>query len=305
MTLKEELFNKNGLAVIKLAGTLSRYRSGDRLPRIGDLAKEMTLSVGTVQSGLNFLREKKAVSVNPRGHMGTYLEAINYDRLQEYAGTALKTCVMPLPYSLRYEGLASAFSELGSRNGKMYLAFMNGSCRRIKAMLEGRYDCVLVSRLAAEQFIKQGMRIEIAASYGPLSFLETHVLVHRTKTAARIKTIGLDRESLDQTLLSKSFLADHPKVKIKNMAYVHIIRRLLAGEVDATLWNLDYIKEHHPSLQCTPLSPSPFQDALTEAVLAVRKDDAAAADFLARRFPKQKVLKIQDAVLCGRRIPEY
>lgn len=305
MTVREELFNKNALAVMKLAGTLSRYRSGDRLPSVKNLAETMELSVGTTQYGLNFLRERDAVSVTAKGHLGTFIDAVNYDKLREFAGNSPRACVMPLPYSLRYEGLATAFSELGNRGGKFHLAFMNGSLRRLKALLEGRYDCALVSRTAAEQAVFQGMALDTAIFYGPQSLLENHVLVHRTKTPGRIKTIGLDRESLDQSLLSKSFLAAHPKVKVVNLPYTHIIRRLNAGEVDATVWNVDYIKEHQPSLQFSPLELSGIQQAMTEAVLVVRSGDAAAADYISRHFPKKKVLKTQEAVFLSRRIPVY
>ena len=151
MTVKEELLNKNALAVMKLAGALSCCRSGDRLPRVSDLAREIKLSIGTTQYGLNFLRERGGVSVTTKGHLGTFVDTINYDRLREYTGNSPRACVMPLPYSLRYEGIATAFSELGNKGGKFYLAFMNGSSRRIKALLEGRYDCALVSRMAAEE----------------------------------------------------------------------------------------------------------------------------------------------------------
>ena len=305
MMLKENILNKNALAVLKLAGTLNRYRSGERLPRISDLAKEMNLSVGTTQYGLNFLRDEKAVSVTPKGHLGTFIDTVNYDKLREYTGNSPRACVMPLPYSLRYEGLATAFSKLGNTDGKFYLAFMNGSGRRIKALLEGRYDCALMSRMAAERSIAQNIAVDIALTFGPQSFLETHVLVHRTKTPGRIKTIGLDKESMDQVILSKSFLASHPKVRVINLPYTHIIRRLLAGDVDATLWNLDYIKEHHPSLQFTHLEVSAMQQSVTEAALVVRSGDAAAVDYLSRSFPRHKVLKTQEAVFQGRRLPEY
>ncbi|MDR1210951.1 MAG: hypothetical protein LBK40_01835 [Spirochaetaceae bacterium] len=307
MKVKEEFFNKNGLAVMRLAGELGHYRVGDRLPRVQDLAERMKLSVGTTQYGINFLREKNIVSLVARGHLGTFIHAVNYHALQDYTGAAVRACVMPLPYSLRYEGLATAFSGLGNAKGrgKFFLAFMNGSSRRIKALLEKRYDCALVSRMAAEEHIKRGSAIEIAAAYGPRSFLENHVLVFRTRSPLGIKTLGLDRESLDQVLLSKKFLKTRPGIKVVNLAYTHIITRLLAGDADAAVWNLDYIKEHHPSLRFAPLDLSDCADTMTEAVLAVRKDDMIASDYLSRHFPAGKVLKTQEAVLRGRRIPEY
>jgi len=309
MTANEELLNKNALAVIKLSGALGRYRGGDRLPRISDLAREIQLSVGTTQYGLNFLREKDALSVTTKGHMGTFINKLNYEKLLKYSGSTVRACVMPLPYSLRYEGMATAFSKLGNKNGKFYLAFMNGSGRRIKALTEGRYDCALVSLMAAREAISRGMAISVAVSYGPQSYLETHVLVHRTKTPGRIKKIGLDSESLDQAMLSKSFLASHPLVSVVNLPYTHIIRRLLAGEVDATLWNLDYIKEHQPMLQFSRLDLTSFEqsveNSMTEAALVVRSGDEAASHFLSRCFPRTKVLLIQETVFSGRRLPEY
>lgn len=305
MTSNEELINKNALAVIKLSRTLGRYRPGERLPRVSDLAAEIQLSVGTTQNGLNFLRERNALSVTTKGHLGTFIDRINYEKLLKFSGSTAWACVMPLPYSLRYEGLATAFSKLGNRNGKFYLAFMNGSGRRIKALTEGRYDCTLVSRMAAEEAIRRGMAINIAVSYGQRSYLETHVLVYRTKNPARIKTLGLDSESFDQAMLSKSFLARHPRVSVVNIPYTHIIKRLLAGEVDATLWNLDYIREHNPMLQFSYLDLPYFESSMTEAALVVRSDDAAASHYLSRRFPKTKVLLTQEAVFSGRRLPEY
>jgi hypothetical protein len=305
MRVNEDFYNKNGLAVIKLAGELGQYRPMGRLPRIQDLAKKIKLSVGTTQYGLNFLKGKNIISLVSRGHMGTFIKAINYHALQGLIGAAVKACVMPLPYSLRYEGLATAFSEQGNAKGrgKFFLAFMNGSGRRVKALLEKRYDCALMSRMAAEEHIGRGAAIKIATAYGPRSFLESHVLVFRTKSPAGIKTLGLDRESLDQALLSKKILKTRPGIRVVHIAYTHIINRLLAGDVDATVWNLDYIQEHHPSLRFAPLD---FSDCpATEAVLVVRKDDVITIDYLTHHFPAEKVLKTQEAVLKGRCIPEY
>jgi hypothetical protein len=307
MDINGVLYNKNGLAVVKLAGELGCYRAGDRIPRIQDMAKRMKLSVGTTQYGLNFLKGKKIVSLVSRGHLGTFVHSVNYNALRKYTDTAVTACVMPLPYSLRYEGLATAFSELGNakKSGKFFLAFMNGSGRRIKALLERRYDCALVSRKAAEGHIEKGAAIGIAATYGPRSFLENHVLVFSTKSPAKIKTLGIDKESLDQEFLSKRFLKAHPKVRVVNLAYTHIIRRILAGDADAAVWNVDYIKEHNPPLHFAPLDLSDCAEAMTEAALVVRKNDMITIDYLRRHFPVGEVLKTQEAVLNGRRIPEY
>lgn len=305
MRVKEELMNKNGLAVTRLAAELGRFRPGDRLPKIADLAQRFDLSVGTTQYGMAFLRDKGVVSLVSRGHLGTFIESVDYDLLQEYAGTADKACVMPLPYSLRYEGLASAFSELGNGQGKFYVAFMNGSGRRVRELARRRYDCALLSRMSAEAFRAEGAAIEIAAAYGPGSFLEAHVLVYRTARPEDIRTIGLDPESRDQAMLSRRFLASNPGVKVVDLPYARIVDRLEAGAVDATLWNVDYIREHRPALRYAPVDVGDGHEAMTEAVLVVRSGDAATADYVGRRFPAAAVLEAQRRILTGERIPEY
>jgi len=306
LEIKSELLNKNGLAVVKLAEELTWLRPGDRFPKVADLALRHRLSVGTIQFGLGFLKSKGVVGLTSKGHLGTYVEFINYGELQEYAGSTSKACVMPLPYSLRYEGLASAFCKLGNGLGKFYIAFMNGSGRRVQALLGGRYDCALLSRMAAEAYQAEGLAVEIAASYGPGSFLKAHALLFRTESVQDIRTLGLDPESKDQVILSREFRVAHPHIKVVNLPYARIINRLESGEVDATLWNSDFITEHnHPSLHHEPIEFSLAHEAITEAVLVVRAGDAATSDYLSRNFLKEDVLRTQNAVVSGERIPEY
>ncbi|MDR1893422.1 MAG: hypothetical protein LBQ61_01860 [Spirochaetales bacterium] len=305
MKVNEELLHKNGLAALRLAQEIGRFRPGDRLPRINDLAGRLKLSVGTTQCGLSFLRDKNLVCLTVRGHLGTFVDSVDYAALQEFLGQTAKAFVMPLPYSRRYEGLATAFSRLGSLRGesRLYLAFMNGSGRRIAALMEGRYDAALLSRAAALHLIRKGAAIRIAACYGPGSFLEKHVLLHRFKNPGNIQTLGMDRESLDQVLLAKSFLKNHPGVKVRNLPYSHIIDHLTSGGVDGAVWNLDYIREHHPPLYHSPLEPAAGEQ--TEAVLAIRADDMITEDFITRRLRVEKVRQTQAAVLRGSRLPEY
>lgn len=305
MEMKEELYNKNGLAVMKIACELGKYRSGDRLPSVAYLAEQFNLSVGTAQYGLTFLKNKGIVNLISKGHLGTFIETLDYEQLVEYAGIAEKACVMPLPYSLRYEGLAAAFFELGNFEGKFYLAFMNGASRRIQALLAKRYDCVLLSRKAAEVQKEQGTPIEIAVSYGLESFLTAHVLVYRGNKISEIETLGIDPESTDQTLLAQEFLKTHPQVHVVDLPYSRIVNRLESGQVDATIWNYDYMLEHHPLLKYAPLDYPETHTTMTEAVLAIRLGDKATAEYLCSRFSKEAVCAIQQKILTGEQIPEY
>ena len=111
----------------------------------------LSLGRGTVQGALRLLEEMGAIRLESRGHLGTFLSRKDDQALWEIAGMSHVVGVMPLPYSRKYEGLATglveAFREI---NVPFNLAFMRGSTHRIDALQSGRYDFAVVSGLAAE-----------------------------------------------------------------------------------------------------------------------------------------------------------
>ncbi len=305
MKLKEELFQKNGLAVMKLASKFMEFHVGDKIPKVIEYARQFGLSAGTIQAGINYLREKQAVKIVSRGHLGSYIEKINYKKLQEYAGVRDKLCVMPLPYSLRYEGIATALTRMLDKGRAFNLSYMNGSGRRVHALQSGRYDCVLLSAFAAESFMNEGVALEIAVSLGPGSFLEKHVLIYSLSSPQKIKTLGVDPESRDQLLLTNEYVKSRGDIAIKEIPYTQIIKRIQSREIDGAIWNLDYIKEHAVNVKYENLAHEEYHDLMSEAVLVTRRGDVMMQEFLKRSIQPDTVLSIQGRVIRGELIPEY
>ena len=70
---KGKLIQKVGIITQKVAAELIALDEGDRVPTVVELSERYGVSRGTVQTAFSLLREEGAITLQPRGHMGTFL----------------------------------------------------------------------------------------------------------------------------------------------------------------------------------------------------------------------------------------
>ena len=151
--LSNELYQKTGIAVNYLAQDLLARKKGDRIPSISEYQEKLGVSRGTIQNGLNYLKERQAVILMSRGHMGTFIEFLDYRRLQECGFNKEILGSMPLPYSLCYQGLATALFQLMSPYA-FNLVYARGSGSRMKLLASGMCQTFLKThRLNHQDFL--------------------------------------------------------------------------------------------------------------------------------------------------------
>ena len=97
MKMGGELYQKIGIAVDKLAQDLLSRGEGDRIPPISEYQERLQVSRGTIQNALSYLTESGAVRLCRRGHLGTYIETLDYRKLQECCLNKELLGSMPLP----------------------------------------------------------------------------------------------------------------------------------------------------------------------------------------------------------------
>ena len=105
--VREQLLKKNGIATLMMAKQFLTYSVGDRVPTVTEFSEDLKISRGTVQNSLKLLTDNKAIKCESKGHLGTYLLSKNLKILLEFANITSITGAMPLPYSKKYEGLAT------------------------------------------------------------------------------------------------------------------------------------------------------------------------------------------------------
>ncbi len=308
MNVKSKLMQKNGIMAVTLARGFLAMEVGSRIPTIAQLAEKYTSARGTVQNAIKFLQDYNAVKLEPRGHLGTFIISIDYSKLMEIADIKTLLGVMPLPYSKAYEGLATGiYNTLNIAGLSAGLAFMRGATKRIDALLDGRYDFAVISKLAAEYYIEEGAELQIVQEFGDFTYVNEHVIIFREKEKSHIEDgmrIAIDNSSLDQVLLTHYHCRDK-KVELIPVIYSQVSKAILKGDIDAAIWNKDDIIEKKAEVHYSSIDNSYFLGKDTNAVVVSRSENASLNTLLKKFLNKDKVLFLQKKVIGDEIIPNY
>ncbi|MFC9232198.1 GntR family transcriptional regulator YhfZ [Streptomyces decoyicus] len=315
--LDERFLTRNGHAARQLAALLIRQGAdgaGARLPRVRDVAELLGVGNGTVQSALRLLEEAGAIKTVARGHLGTFLTGSDRAVLWRLSGLGTVRAALPLPYSRRFEGLATglraAFEEAGA---PFAITFLRGAAARVTALAEGRAELAVLSRSAADRLTGR-QSVELITDLGPGTYVGAHGLVLRpgvTLDAPGLR-IAVDDASEDQRMLAERVFAHRPGVAWVPCSASQVREALAQGRADATVWNLDEVPgQLGAEVQVLPLGDELTHDLAvrhTSAALIGRTGEAAGAGALSAvrdAVDLSAVTAVQDEVLRGERVPAY
>lgn len=302
------MYQKIGIAVNRLAQDLLARQEGDRIPSISEYQERFQVSRGTVQNALNYLKEQDAITLVSRGHLGTFIERLDYRRLQECSFNKELLGSMPLPYSLCYQGLATGlFRALPPY--AFNLVYVRGSESRLKLLSAGVCQFTVCSRYAAEEAIRCHADIEIALDLGPGTYLTNHALIFREPGKTAIESgmrVAYDRASRDHRHLTEMITAGVRNVQLVELKAHQTIRAIRDGEIDAGVWNLDDILEsEQKDLQVVPLAHFTDQTAFSSAVLVIKRGDDHMRQLLCQHVVHSRLRDVQTAVRERRMMADY
>jgi hypothetical protein len=299
------VLTRAGSVSIEIARRLLAMEPGSRLPTVADYADELGTGVGTVQRAFKILEGGQAIRLEPRGRLGTYLAGLDRPALWRASQQGLLIGLMPLPYTRRYEGLATGLRACLEQLGVPFsVAFMSGASNRLEALRAGHHFAI-TSKLAANDGRARGLRIAETLDFGPETFVEGHALVWAGKRRKRQPRVGIDLQSLDQVdLVKREFGRD---AEVVDVPYLQVLERLRAREFDVTVWATDALHDV-ADLLVTDFSSDEALAALpanTSAVLVTSAFDPAVAAFLRDGLDVERIRQIQIEVLAGERVPRY
>ena len=301
--MSNELYQKTGVAVNRLAQDFLSRKVGDRIPSISEYQEKFQVSRGTVQNSLNYLKDRGAVTLISRGHMGTFIEKLDYHRLQECGFNKEILGSMPLPYSLCYQGLATALYQL-MKPYAFNLVYSRGSGSRMKLLKSDVCQFAVCSLYAAEEAIQSNEDISIALNLGPGTYLTRHVLIFREAGKQSIESgmrVAYDPDSMDHRHLTELMISGVPNVNLVMLKAHQTIKAILAGEVDAGVWNLDEILESgYTDLNVVPIPITPETGKYSSAAFVVSRGNEEITQLLSQVIRPETVQKIQQDVREGR-----
>jgi hypothetical protein len=308
MSMMENFYSKSGLTLKQVAEELLFYEPDERIPRISDLAEKFQVGRGTVQSALKILEETQSIRLESRGHLGTFLREKCVSNLLKFSGVDRILAVMPLPYSKKYEGLASGLaSEFSRLNLAFNIAFMRGAKPRLEGVKEGRYDFAIVSRFSALEEMKNHDGLKIALSFGKQTYVSKHAVIFSDPTKKRIEDkfkIGIDTFSNDQKFLTYAE-AEGKNVEYVEMNYMHLLQHLKANTIDATIWSIDEIDTTLYHVEpLTSKKAIQYEREMSEAVCVIRKGNRKV-EYILQHLSKENIVEIQKGVERGDIMPKY
>ena len=304
--VREQLLKKNGIATLMMAKQFLTYSVGDRVPTVTEFSEDLKISRGTVQNSLKLLTDNKAIKCESKGHLGTYLLSKNLKILLEFANITSITGAMPLPYSKKYEGLATGLvTALENQYGiPASMAYMRGSRNRIAMLLSNRCDFAIISKFAMDDYLKTRKDIVLVKDFGLNSYLSEHVIIFHDNSKTAITNgmkVAIDPESIDQLKLTE-IVCKGKKVDYVRVDYSKVLERIQDGDVDAAVWNKDGIvnKTKHFNYKSIDSCKSD-----TEAVMVASTGRVDMIELLTELVDTDTVLNIQKLVEDGKITPSY
>jgi hypothetical protein len=302
------MYSKKGIILQKIAEELLFIGVNERLPKVGDFSERFQVGRGTVQTVLKQLENETCIKLEPRGHLGTFLRYKDDFKLLKFSGVDRVTGVMPLPYSRKYEGLATGLtSELESLGLSLNLAFMRGSKNRLDGVKEGRYDFALVSKYAALEELKSDSTLKIAMEFGTNTYVTKHAVIFSDPAKVKLEDgmkVGIDSTSADQKILTH-IETKGLNIEYLELNYMHLLEHLKAHTIDAMIWNVDEIDASSFNIQplYSPLAIQ-YEQQMNKAVSVIREDNRKVA-YIKNLLSTNKIIKIQSKIVNGELIPKY
>lgn len=311
MTLPLKLMSKNGIVTAKLARELMTMSEGDRIGTVSSYAKRFDSARGTVQNVIKLLEDEKAVSLNKRGHLGTYITSIDYKTLWQFTYWGVLTGAAPLPYTKKHEGIATAiYYQMEQRDIPFNFAYMQGAENRARGLLNQRYDFIVLSKESALELMSKYKQLEIAMEFRPFSYLSGYALLYSNKEHSNIHhgmRLGIDHNSPDHVKLTKQLCKGYD-VEFVELQYTRIIPSLVDNQIDGAVYNHDtvYKPEIMGNVFYKEIDLSEFGgNEKTKAVLLINNDSFGISNLLEQVIDIVEVEKIQSDVISEIITPTY
>lgn len=210
---------------------------GTKIPTTPELAAIYSVGFGTVDRAMTALKETGAIKLQSKGQLGTLLLEKNTAALWDIIDHGPLVGSFPIPNTIEFEGLATGLIQMFmEKRVNCSLTFKNGASLRVKQLLDGQCDFVVMSYLSAVRSCREHPHLQPVAILNSNSYYIDLIILHRKDAVPDMKSwrIGLDPTSYDHIALSDDIFSDNEKI---NIHYGHIPYLIADGVIDAAVWH--------------------------------------------------------------------
>jgi hypothetical protein len=291
-------YKKSWLINTCIARDLIGFSTGDRLPTIQEFTQKHVSSRGIVQKALEGLQGSGAITLEKRGKMGTYINAINHAALFRLGGLEYITATMPPAITGDLAGLATGICDvMGECPAPFNFAFIHGADKRGAALSLMVYDFAVTSQSAAVRIVARYPDLDIMMLLDGCVYSPPFVLCSRRPGVWDISdgdSIAVDPSSVDQYVLTKRFCKGK-KVRIIERPYVTCRALFISGEIDFLVYRDEtWIREYN--VPAIPLEYGREASCLLPAVL-INKHNYNIGNILKTFLRPRLIAESQTAVM--------
>jgi hypothetical protein len=293
-----------------LARYLLQVKPGERLQTVRQIARVNRTSVGSVSNALSIIEQTGAVTIDRRGHLGSFLGKRSISGLWNLAEHEPMVLSFPLIAHPLLEGLATGLKRQISAAGiDVYLTFIRGSRTRLKALQENKCHIAVMSGFAASRLC--GETEQLLMTLPPQSFVTRHEVFYLPtlhEIRDRRLRVAIDEDSMDIAGLTELEF-EGQDVDFKPVTFMQLPRLLKDGCVDAGIWSIDDMRAHlndqilHRQLSYQVVDRVLSSD--TAAALMSCREHTSVHAVIEATLDVGKVLEIQHGVIQGEIVPEY
>ncbi len=302
----DEMLSKNGVAIVLMSRELLSKSVDERIDTVENYAKKLNVGRGTIQYAIKFIADYHAVTFEARGHLGTYIRTINSKKLLELSAISSITCSMPLPYSLRYEGLATGlYTSFNKSEIPFNIGYTRGANKRIEQLKNEKVDFIVLSKSAAEIAICEVDHFEILLEFDDYSYVGERVLIFRDKNESVIRPgmrVALDSTSTDHVTNTEAVCKGNDVTFVEG-SYAQIMKMLQTEAIDVATWNGDELWNKSQDFNIVPTKSDNIDDM--KAVILSLKESKDINNIIKNFVNKDAVKEVQNMILRGEMIPNY
>jgi len=316
MNFSNDFFLKHRLVVMKLSRDFLVAEPDQQLQTIDYYIEKFNVSRGTIQAAMQFLIEKGCISTQFRGHLGTYLLTKDIDKLWGFTGIGTLTGAMPIPLETMASGIATGICEcMRIGNIPFNCIFIQGSRTRVNGLIKGKFDFIVVTRLAEKILRRRHNNIKMVMDLPDCQYNSRYILLFKDPSQTEVKDgmiVALDPTSMDQEYLTKLVCKNRKNIIFKQTpSFLNTRVSITSGEADVTVANTLVAKSLGPKYQAhikelrIPGYETEDIERLRTPVILLLKDDYGLDIILKQVLKASIVSNSQKKVMAGEQPPNY
>ncbi|MET0862924.1 MAG: YhfZ family protein, partial [Nakamurella sp.] len=229
-------------AVRRIATDALALGPGATLPTNAAYLKDNGIGAGTIQRALNLLRDRSAVTITSRGHLGRTIDTVDVGQAWQAAGLAPVRLLLPPAGPAEIDVLEQALAQDLTGLGIPHtVRHQSGGAGRLDAIARGSDDIAVVSAGVVNERGSAGTAPSLqrelpAGTYYAAGRL---AVVRRTdKVDQPVKRVAIDHRSPDHVVLTCEEFPPSDDLTLVEISFPNVPAAVLRGDVDAGIWHI-------------------------------------------------------------------